>query len=137
MIFETKIGSYDIKEESIFKFAEGIPGFENLKRFAVLSRADTEPIKWFVSLEDKNVALPIIDPWLIFKDYSFTLNEEMLKRIENPKRENVLIFCVIDLHRPNVTVNLMAPIVINIEKGIGSQIIVEGTKYTSRHSVKV
>ncbi len=136
MTFETKIGTYDISEENIITFKNGLPGFEQLRKFSVISRQDTEPIKWLVSLEDKDVALPVVDPWIAFKDYSITLNDAVLDEISRPKRENVIVFCVIDLHSPEVTVNLLAPVVINLEKGAGIQIILEGTNYTTRHPVR-
>lgn len=135
MIYETKIGTFDISEENVISFKNGIPGFENLRKFAIISLAEAEPIKWLTSLEDKNVALPIVDPWLIFSDYSVNLNQSVLDELENPKRENVLVFCVISL-KTQVTVNLIAPIVVNLEKGIGLQVILEGTNYTTKHPVK-
>ena len=62
MIFKTKLGEMDLSEKEIITFEEGIPGFDHLRKFAIVSVARTEPIKWLVSLEDKDVALPIIDP---------------------------------------------------------------------------
>ncbi len=135
MVYETKVGTFDISEENIINFKNGIPGFEDLKKFAVVSLTQTEPIKWLVSLEDKNIGLPIVDPWIVFSDYSINLSQSVLDELGNPKRENILVFCVISLKEP-VTMNLVAPIVINLEKGIGMQIILEGTNYSVREPIK-
>jgi len=131
--YKTKLGLLDIDREEIILFKNGIPGFENLRRFCLVSRADTEPIKWLVSLEDENIALPVVDPWMVINDYSFELNEEFLKNLENPKKDRVLVLVVMDLHSQNVTVNMAAPIIINLDKGIGEQVILEDERYQVRH----
>ncbi|HEU24293.1 MAG: flagellar assembly protein FliW [Mesoaciditoga sp.] len=135
MVYETKVGTFDISEENVINFKNGIPGFENLRKFAVISLAETEPIKWLVSLEDKNIALPVVDPWIAFSDYSINLNQSVLDELENPAKEHVLVFCVISLKEP-VTINLIAPIIINLEKGIGMQVILEGTNYSVKEPIK-
>lgn len=135
MNVRTKLGILDIGDNETINFHFGIPGFENLKKFSMISRADTEPIKWLVSLEDENVALPIVDPWLILPDYAFDLDDEALEFLGKPLKENLLIMSVIDLHSENVSVNLMAPIVVNIEKALGIQFITNDTGYSAKHPV--
>ncbi len=135
MNVKTKLGIFDITEKETITFENGIPGFEALKNFSLVSRADTEPIKWLVSIEDENVALPVVDPWLLVSDYSFNLEEEELEMLGGPQKENLLILSVIDLHTENVTVNLMAPIVINLEKAVGIQTVLNDTGYSTRYPV--
>lgn len=136
MMYETKVGNFEISDENIINFDSGIPGFETFKKFSIISLIDTEPVKWLASLEDKNLALPIIDPWIAFKDYTINLSESVLQELENPKKENVIVFCVIAL-KPTVTVNLLAPIVVNLEKGMGIQAILSDTNYTTKHPIRM
>ncbi|WP_036225967.1 flagellar assembly protein FliW [Mesoaciditoga lauensis] len=133
---KTKLGTFEIDEKEIILFKNGLPGFENLRRFCLISRADTEPIKWLVSLEDERVALPVVDPWIILGDYSFELNKETLGKLENPTKDRTLVMVVIDLHSENVSANMAAPIVINLDKGVGEQIILEDERYSIRHPLK-
>lgn len=134
---KTKLGFIDINEEEIINFKKGIPGFEHLRKFSLVSRPDTEPIKWLVSLEDPDVALPVVDPWIIVEDYSLTLEEEALADLDHPQRDRVLVLAVMDLHSENITINLLSPLVINLDKAIGVQLILDNTPYTTRHPVKV
>ncbi len=133
---KTRLGLIDVDKEEIINFKDGVPGFEHLKKFSLISRPDTEPVKWLVSLEDADVALPVIDPWLIVENFSFDLNEEALEKLENPKKNRVLVLAVVDLHSENVTVNLLAPVVINLDKAIGVQLILDDTRYTTRYPIK-
>ena len=133
---KTKLGTFEIDEKEIILFKNGLPGFENLRRFCLISRADTEPIKWLVSLEDERVALPVVDPWIILGDYSFELDKKKKKKLENPTKDRTLVMVVIDLHSENVSANMAAPIVINLDKGVGEQIILEDERYSVRHPLK-
>jgi flagellar assembly factor FliW len=133
MEVKTKLGVLDVDKEEIILFKNGLPGFEELRRFCLISRADTEPIKWLVSIEDEHVALPVVDPWIVKSDYSFELDEESQKKLEYPKKDRAMVVVVIDLHSEKVSVNMIAPIVINLDKGIGEQIILEDERYSVRY----
>jgi len=133
---KTKLGFIDVDKEEIINFKNGIPGFEHLKKFSLISRPDTEPVKWLVSLEDEDVALPVVDPWIIVENYSLTLSEEALAELDYPKENRVLVLAVVDLHSENVTVNLLAPVIINLDKAIGAQLILDDARYTTRYPIK-
>ncbi len=136
MKYKTKLGILDIEEEEIIEFGNGLPGFENLRKFSLISRTDTEPIKWLISLEDEKIALPVIDPWLIVEDYSLNLDNETMRTLRNPKAERTLVLAVIDLHSENISVNLAAPIVVNLDKAIGIQVIIDDARYSVKYPLK-
>ncbi len=136
MEVKTKLGTFDIDEKEVILFKNGLPGFESLRKFCLISRMDTEPIKWLVSLEDEQIALPVVDPWIVMSNYSIQLDEESLKKLEYPKKDRTLVMVVIDLHSENVSVNMLAPIIINLDKGVGEQVIVEDERYSVRHPLK-
>ncbi len=128
MIYETRLGTLEIQDNEVIEFPEGIPGFEELKKFAIISLQETLPFVWLTSLEDKEVALPLIDPWLIKKDYTFILTEEEQKNLKVKEQSGLVVWSVvtIPLDSPqSATVNLKAPIVVNLKEGIGKQIILE------------
>ncbi len=133
---KTKLGILEIEEEEIIEFKNGLPGFEDLRKFSLISRADTEPIKWLISLEDEKTALPVIDPWLIVENYSLNLDDETVEKLGNPQAGRILILAVIDLHPENVSVNLAAPIIINLDKATGIQMIMDDTRYSVKHPLK-
>lgn len=136
MIYRTKLGEFDLKDNEIITFPQGVPGFENLRKFAVVSLEESAPLCWLVSLEDDAVSLPLIDPWIILEDYEVELSENELKllKVEDPGDLVVWTVVTIPVGKPNEsTVNLKAPIVINLRSGIGAQIILE--KYELRHSI--
>lgn len=136
-MYKTRLGDFELQENEIITFPEGIPGFEELKKFAVISLDETKPICWLVSLEDESVALPIIDPWLVEEDYEIELSENELRilKVEDPSDIVVWSVVTIPFGKPEEsTVNLKAPIIINLKNGIGMQVILE--KYELKHPIK-
>ncbi|WP_448376316.1 flagellar assembly protein FliW [Fervidobacterium sp.] len=136
MTYRTRLGEFEINDDEIITFPKGIPGFEELKKFIVLSLPETDPIKWLVSLDDESVAFPIIDPWLVLEDYEVDLSNQDLEllQVQDPSDIVVLSIVTIPIDKPQeATVNLKAPIVINIKKGRGLQVILE--KYELKHPI--
>jgi len=139
MIFKTKLGEMDLSEKEIITFEEGIPGFDHLRKFAIVSVARTEPIKWLVSLEDRDVALPIIDPWIVRLDYHVDIPEKDVQDLGIEKNEDVSVWCVVVIPKDkpdDATINLLAPIVVNMKNGKAKQIIMETDEYTIKHRIK-
>ncbi len=138
MKFKTRFGDIEVNEDSIITFQKGLPGFENLKKFVITSQ-NTDPIMWLVSLEDENVALPVINPWLIRFDYDVKLPEGVVNELEIEEKEEVEVWTILTIpegNPENMTVNLLAPIVINKKKRLGEQVVLEDSEYGLRHSVK-
>ena len=138
VVYKTKLGEMEIPEEKVLRFEEGLPGFENLKRFSIVSNG-SDPIMWLVSLEDDSVALPVINPWLVRIDYAVEIPEEVMENLGIEREEDVSLWAVLVIPQGDpskMTINLMAPIVVNNKNGKAKQIILEGSGYDIRHSVK-
>jgi len=135
---KTRLGEIEIDERDIIDFPEGLPGFEYLRRYALIQDERTDPIKWLVSLEDENVSLPVIDPWLVRVDYSVEISpaDKRLLKLEDVKDALVLCVVVIPKDSPeDATVNLLAPVIINVRENIGEQVILDDPNYTIRHRI--
>ena len=66
MEIETKaIGTVTITDEQKLTLPEGIIGFEEYKKFALID-SEYEPFVWLQSLEEKNLAFLIVDPFLLY-----------------------------------------------------------------------
>jgi len=139
MIYKTRFGEIEIPESEIFIFEEGIPGFAHLRKFAIISFEKSEPVKWLVSLEDETVAFPIVNPWLIRADYSVEISQQDMTSLEVVSQEQVAVWAILSFPSENVeeaTVNLLAPIVLNLKNNKAKQIVQEDHNYSVRHSLK-
>lgn len=122
-----RFGRVTINPDSILSFDEGLLGFEELKRYTIILSDATEPIQWLQSVDDPTISLPIVNPFLIKPDYELDVDDAELHSIGMPTVEDILVVNAIvlpeDLQKS--TVNLSAPILINVRTKQGRQIVME------------
>ncbi|MFL0269674.1 flagellar assembly protein FliW [Candidatus Clostridium radicumherbarum] len=130
-------GIKDYYEEDVIIFNKGIPGFEGLKKFILFSTEENEMFKILHSIEDDNVGLILTSPFTQFKDYEFNLNDEKLKELRIISKEDVVVLNTVTLSSKleNITINLKAPFIININAKIGEQIILNNESYSIKQSL--
>lgn len=136
MNIETRYhGIVEYEEKDIIYFSKGLPGFKNLTRFILFPVKDNPVFNILHSIEDSKVGLVVISPFEILKDYEVKLEEELIYRLTIKKPEQVLVLNTITLNSDirRITINLKAPIIINIKENLGEQIILEEDKYSIKH----
>ncbi|MDK2585814.1 flagellar assembly protein FliW [Romboutsia sedimentorum] len=112
-------------------FEKGIPGFEEYKSFNVSNIDGNEKLKMITSKENSNIGFVSISPFKVKKDYELDLNNEVINELKIEKPEDVLVLNLITLGKTleTSTVNLKAPIIINIKNNKGKQLILQDDKY--------
>jgi len=138
LIIETdKFGVVDIQDNRVIDFPTGLPGFEGLKRFIIMEIEETKPIYWLQSTEDKHISLPLILTFDIFHDYYIDIRDSDLEGLQFESNTDLSIMNVVVIPEKieEMTVNLAAPIVINVKRGIAKQIIVDAAELPIRFPV--
>lgn len=127
-------GEVEIDDNKILVFEKGLPGLEEDIKYALLSNEDSRPISWLQSLDHSEISLPVMDPFLICPDYSFDISQNDVETlsIEDIKDVYVLSVLVIPKNKNAMTINLSAPIIINVRNSKGKQIILDDRKYRVR-----
>ncbi|MBN1808741.1 MAG: flagellar assembly protein FliW [Planctomycetes bacterium] len=134
----TRFGDVSVDESVLVTFPNGIVGFEHLRKFVILEGPEGTPLKWLQSAEEPAVAFVVADPSAIVPDYVVRAHGETLDPLELASSEDAAIAVIItvpgDLAR--ATCNLLAPLVFNVEKRLGAQVILE-ENYPIRHPLIV
>ncbi len=130
-----RFGRVTINPESILFFDEGLLGFENLKRYAIILCEGTEPIQWLQAIDDPRISLPIINPFLIKPDYELDIDNAELESIGMPTVEEILVVNAVVLPDDiqKATINLCAPMLINLSNRKGRQILMEYSQDAIRY----
>lgn len=112
-------------------FEKGIPGFENYNTFLFEEIKENKNFISMISKDDLNVGFVCVSPFDIKKDYEIELNEDTINELNIKDYKDVLVLSLITLGNSidTSTVNLRAPIIININNNRGKQLILEDTKY--------
>ena len=92
---------------------------------------------WMQSQSDPDTAFLMVDPFIFFPDYDVQLNESVCASLQIKDREEVTLLTVVTIPPQEgvrgMTTNLLAPVVINHVKGIGRQVILDGSGYKTKH----
>lgn len=119
-------------------FEKGIPGFEEYKYFRVSDIEGNKNLKMITSKDDLNIGFVCISPFEVKKDYEINLSDEIINELNIGKPEEVLVLNIITLGKTleSSTVNLKAPIIINIKNNKGKQLILQDDKYKIKEPLK-
>ncbi len=133
----TRFGELEVNPNDIVTFAEGLLGFENLKKYFVVDPGDSTLILWLQSTEDEKVAFPIIEPKIFKPDYIAKLLPADLNGLELESLQSAKLYSILTIPA-NVTemsANLKAPVVINSAKKVGKQIVLQDSKLSVKHEM--
>lgn len=124
-------GEIDIDEGKIITLERGMIGFPDLQKFALIYDEEkglkASSVMWLQSMDDTQVAFPVMQPNQIKPDYNPMVSDEMLLPLGELNEDNtyVLVTLTAKPKKEDTTVNLKAPIVINTETKRGCQLIVD------------
>ena len=130
-IATSRFGEIDVDESKIIDMRGGILGFEHLKKYILHMQDEKNPFWWFQSLDDGKVAFVVINPFIAKADYEPIIDDNDTKLLEIENAEHVVLLAIVTiLQNPfSVSVNLRAPIVVNTEKKIAKQVVLEDQTY--------
>ena len=141
MLAKTKFfGEVELDNVKVLEFPNGIIGFEDHKKFAILYDEDDKSenrISWLQSLDEQGLALPVIDPLVIAPEYAPVIEDELLGPLDDPSEEDLLFLLAMTIpsDMTKVTANMKAPFIINATARKGVQLVVENEDYPVKFNV--
>ena len=137
MYIETEyFGRIEISDDDIMTFPEGIPGFEELKRFTLLSIGE-DFVNFFLlqSVDRPEISFIVTDPFVIYNGYEVHIEDDDLELlgITSPDTVLTLAIAVIPEDPKDIRVNLKAPVIINVDKQLGKQILQQNESLPIRY----
>ena len=120
----TRFGRFEINDGAALRFPDGVAGLAHLEWFAILKRRADSVFLWLQSLDDPDVALPIVLPWAFHWDYEIELPDADLRSLGVSSADQLSIYCLVDVgdEMRSATVDLAAPLVINDETHVARQL---------------
>ena len=124
-------GDIDIADDKVITLEKGMIGFPDLRNFALIfdeeKGLDKSKIMWLQSIDDGDIAFPVMMPNLVKEDYNPVVNSEILSPLGELGDENTFILVTVTVpnNPKDFTVNLKAPFVINTDNNKGIQVIAE------------
>lgn len=123
---ELNLGKKNPKKTLLFP--EGLPAFESVKEFVIISNEEEAPFLWLQALSTPNLAFLTVDPFLINSDYRPDIGDAEVENLKIQSPDDVILLSIVNLRHNDqgmVTANLVSPIVINWPLRIAKQVILK------------
>ena len=137
LVKTTRFGESDVKDDQIISFHSGLIGFSEAQRFVIREDEAAAPFRWLQSIGSEDLAFVMIEPHVSISNYELELTNVHLKKLRAEKTEDLSIYTLVTMAKimKDVTINLQGPLLFNLEKRLGIQIIVQDGRYSTRHSL--
>ena len=135
LVQSTRFGELEVAEEQIMDFPEGLLGFPDEKRFALMEYKPESPFYILQSMADPDLTFLMINPFAFFNDYDFHMDDALMAEIgvtaDNPP--TVFNIATVRDKIQNMTVNLAGPVLVNIRDRKAAQWVIEKTQFPTRY----
>jgi flagellar assembly factor FliW len=130
-----RFGTLDVPADRVFRFATGLVGFPSRKRFVLLDHRPGSPFKWMLSLDDPELAFAVADPLDLVPGYEPPV--ERAARQLGAEPADVAIFALVTIPKDptQMTVNLMAPVAVDLKSMTAQQLILDRPDLSPAHAV--
>lgn len=120
-------------------FKDGIPAFEEYKNYQIEIDEDEGNVFHILqSLDEPDLSFVIINPFIFKKDYDFKITDSTIEKLEIEDVEDIAVYTMVNIKDDdikNMTVNLLAPIIINIKNNLAKQIVLSDTDYPTKYKL--
>jgi len=115
-------------------FPWGLPGLEDYREFTLNLLGKDSPFCFLQAVGQQEIGLLVVNPYVYFRDYHFQLSRETAGQLKVEHEKQVAVLCTVNTSRgvDAATVNLLAPIVINTERLLAKQVVLDHSDYSFR-----
>ena len=129
-----RFGVVDLQDDAVLSFPSGIIGFPRERAFALIPHQGSEYLAWLQSVTNPELAFPVVSAHFYgdaYPDVS-VVDAAHANGITGTVEEFAILAVLCAPIGQPATVNLMAPIVVNSATRVGGQVILEGSRFSTR-----
>ncbi len=132
LIESERLGSVEVDESKVLEFPDGLLGFPDARRFALVDAGDDATYFWLQALDDPHLAFLAAVPWAFFPDYEPELPEVDRAALDIVDPVDAVVLCLLTFTDEAVTANLLGPLVVNATTRSGRQIVLGDSGYSAQ-----
>lgn len=132
-ITTTRFGEVEIDENMCFQMVNPILGYDAEDNYVLIEHKEGSKFRWLQSVKTPDLAFAVTIAGLFGIDYSFELPDQTQEELIINNIDDLLVLNLVIIPHENPrasTINLLAPIIFNVNTKKGSQVILTGTDFT-------
>lgn len=138
----TRFGQIEVPDDEVVLFDDGLPGFRGRRRMVVIGAGDLigaqggeghHSLFWLQDVDDPDLAFLTTVPWSAYPDYDIEIDPG---DVGGADPDDLCILVIVTVRREDeraiLTSNLLAPVVIDVRRRVGQQLILQDADWPLR-----
>ncbi len=126
LIKTTRFGALEVNAADMIRFPSGVLGLDDCKHWVLLADAQNQSLGWLQCTTRPEVALAVVSPRRFVPDYQFRIFRSELEALRLGGIEDAQVLVIVGKGVNGATLNLKAPVVINVAERLARQVIANG-----------
>ncbi len=126
----TRFGVVEVEADAVIHFPNGLIGFPNATRFALLERGPGRMVGFLQSLDTPTLAFPVTDA-SAFAGYPQPPADELARGVGLPDTDLAMFVIVAAGNKRALEGNLLAPLLVDVASRRGAQVVLDPRKYSA------
>lgn len=134
------LGAVEIAADSVITVCEPLAGFPDCSGYALVEHVKRDgqtssSVFWLQAVERPFHAFVVTDPWGVFPEYAPEISDADATDLGLVNFEDARVFAILTVPSTpsEITVNLRAPIVVNMVRRRAKQVVLLNDEYHTRH----
>ncbi len=129
-IESNRFGVVEVSEDRVVRFVGPVIGFPEIDRFAIIEDPESAPVVWLQAVGAPQILFPVVDAAWVPGATGVDLTDEEVAALglEQAEDARLLFILTLDPNPRDITINLRAPVVWNVRRGIGMQVVLQDTE---------
>lgn len=119
----TRFGVLEIGADDLLSFPTGLLGLEDCRQWVLLADAQNESLGWLQSATRPEVAVAVVSPRRFVPTYQLRVARNELDPLQLARVRDAQVLVIVGKNEQGVTLNLKAPLVVNLERRLGRQVV--------------
>jgi len=122
----TRFGAVEVEPQDVLDFPGGLLGLEDCRRWVLLADVENDALGWLQCATHAEYAFAVVCPRRFVADYQVRVSRGELSPLLLEDVRQAQVLAIVGKGERGITLNLKAPVVINLEQRLGRQVITNG-----------
>ena len=132
LVKTTRFDEVEVNDDRVITFPKGLLGFLPYRRYVLFQTNEDSYFYWLQSADVPELAFVVTDPSLFVSSYQVPICNEQMRELGLQSLEDAQVFVIVNKRDNALTGNLQGPLVVDVTRRIGAQLILSDGRFTTR-----